>query len=273
MIKFISINNDPVLASSAETAGVSRIFVDLERIGKPERQGHLDTLISTHSIDDIAPLRKALTNAELIVRLNPMHAGSSHEIEEAIGEGADILMLPMFRSAAEVVEFTGIVDHRVKTIPLVETCGAVDSLNEIVNIPGVSEIYIGLNDLHLDMGLNFMFAPLADGLIDTMVETIKLAGLPFGFGGIARLEEGAVPAELVLSEHARLGSSSVILSRTFNRHLHSDSDSSLMQEITRLKSTFNNFLTRGKQQIDSDRDRFKTAVKKVVESRANEAPG
>ncbi|MDE0564737.1 hypothetical protein [Exiguobacterium sp. B2(2022)] len=44
---------------------------------------------------------------------------------------------------------------------------------------------------------------------------IRDAGIPYGFGGIARIGEGRVPAERIIPEHVRLGSSCVILSRSF----------------------------------------------------------
>ena len=53
MLTFIYITNNPQLARIAVNAGVSRIFVDLEVHGKYERQGHLDTVISGHSVDDV----------------------------------------------------------------------------------------------------------------------------------------------------------------------------------------------------------------------------
>ena len=217
MIKFIMITNSPGLAHMAELNGVGRIFVDLEQLGKKARQGHLSTHISNHSTDDVALVKYALEKAELLVRLNPLNEHTHSEVEQAINNGADILMLPMFRAGDEVEEFARMVDRRVKIIPLVETNGAVESIKNVVNIQGVSEIYIGLNDLHLDMKMKFIFEPLANGLIDKLAQIIKSAGLPFGFGGIARVGEGIIPGELVLGEHLRLGSSSVILSRTFHR--------------------------------------------------------
>ena len=271
MIKFIMITNDAGFAQRAEAAAVERIFVDLELMGKQERQGHRDTLISSHSIDDIAIVKAVLNNAELIVRLNPLHAGSSLEIDAAIDAGAEILILPMFRQAAEVAEFCRMVDQRVRVMPLVETIGAVESLDETVTIPGVAELYIGLNDLHLERGLNFMFEPLADGLLDSMVETIKRAQLPFGFGGVARVGEGIVPGELVLAEHARLGSSSVILSRTFSHELPADNEQALAQEVQKLKSEYANLLKRDSQQVAVDRERFKTVVKEFARTRVDEA--
>jgi len=161
MMKYMLITNDPEAASYAESCGVARIFVDLERLGKLERQGHLDTLISQHSMTDVSAIRSRLTEAELLVRLNPLHEGSEAEVNAAIEAGADLLMLPMFRSASEVESFCQLVDGRVAVVPLVETKSAVDALPDVVQVPGVREIYIGLNDLHLDMGLTFMFEPLA----------------------------------------------------------------------------------------------------------------
>jgi len=224
MIKFILITNDPLLARYAENCGVDRIFVDLEQIGKRDRQGHLDTLISCHSMADVAKVKAQLTRAELLVRLNPLHDGTEREIDEAVTGGADFLVLPMFRSVEAVSEFCALVDGRTGVIPLVETLDAVESIEQMVRIQGVSEIYIGLNDLHLDMKLGFIFEPLAQGLVDKMAVAIKAAGLPFGFGGIARVGEGAIPGEMVLGEHFRLGSSSVILSRTFHRKSEGISD-------------------------------------------------
>lgn len=74
-IKLMYITNQPEVAKIAEKAGVDRVFVDLEIIGKLERQGHLDTVISRHSIADIAPIKDCIKSAELLVRSNPYTAG------------------------------------------------------------------------------------------------------------------------------------------------------------------------------------------------------
>lgn len=65
------------------------------------------------------------------------------------------------------------------------------------------------------MGLTFMFELLSDGLVEYIALKCNKAGKPFGFGGIARIGEGDLPSDNILGEHVRLGSSSVILSRTF----------------------------------------------------------
>src|SRR3546814_18095480 len=40
-------------------------------------------------------------------------------------------------------------------------------------------------------------------------------------GGVARADEGLLPARLLMGEHVRVGSSAAILSRTFHRQLES----------------------------------------------------
>ena len=216
-MNFIQITNDPDFAAFAVRCGVTRLMVDLEQHGKMERQGGLGTFISDHRPEDVAPVHHAAPQAALIVRLNPLHAGSREEIEQAVAAGASHLMLPMFRRVAEVADFVALAAGRAKTIALLETRGALDSVEQWAVLRGLDEVYIGLNDLHRDLGMRFMFEPLAAGVVDRVAAVAKRAGKRFGFGGIARLDEGLLPGRVVLGEHLRLGSTSVILSRTFNR--------------------------------------------------------
>ena len=52
-MELMYITNRTDIASLAQDAGVDRIFVDMEYIGKELRQGGLDTVQSHHTIDDI----------------------------------------------------------------------------------------------------------------------------------------------------------------------------------------------------------------------------
>ncbi|TDB52587.1 aldolase/citrate lyase family protein [Photorhabdus luminescens] len=268
------ITNNEELVRYASKSGVNRIFIDLEINGKYERQGHLDTLISKHSIDDIESIRNAITNSELLVRINPVFSGTEKEINDVIYSGADIIMLPMYKTAEEVEFCAKIINNRVKFIPLLETKAASQCLEKVVKIPGVSEIYIGLNDLHRDLGLNFMFEPLANGTIDHLASIIKTANLPFGFGGIARLGEGILPAELILAEHARLGSSSVILSRTFHRRSESLSElealMSLDKEVNKILIKRDELVTRNSKQIQEDMYKVKRIINSIINRMHNE---
>ncbi|MFR5541526.1 MAG: aldolase/citrate lyase family protein, partial [Barnesiella sp.] len=132
MLKLMYITNRPEIAGIAEEAGVDRIFVDLETIGKQERQGGMDTVQSTHTLDDVSTIKKAIRSAKLLVRCNPIHPGSGQEIETIIQNGADIIMLPYFKSVNEAAAFLNYVNGRVKTCLLVETPEAVDRIEGIL---------------------------------------------------------------------------------------------------------------------------------------------
>ena len=209
------ITNDPEIALIAEKSGVDWIFIDLEILGKEARQGHLDTVISRHSITDIIKIRKVLTKSKIIVRVNPINKDSYNQINEAVNFGADIIMLPYFKSSQEVDDFIRIVDGRVKTCLLLETPEAVVSLDAILDISGIDYVHIGLNDLHLGYKMSFMFELLSNGTVEKIIDIIKKKNIIYGFGGIARLGQGMLPSEHIIMEHYRLNSSLVILSRSF----------------------------------------------------------
>lgn len=220
-LKLMYITNNPDVAKIAEDVGVDRIFVDMEYIGKSDRQGGMDTVQSHHSVADVKTIRSAVKHSQVLVRINPIHEASEaycssrDEIEAVIGAGADILMLPFFTTVEEVRFFCETVAGRAKTMLLVETPEAVAVLDELLLIPGVDEIHVGLNDLSLACGHRFMFVPLADGTVEKIGKKCRAKGIPFGFGGIAAPGNGALPSEYVIREHYRLGSSGVILSRSF----------------------------------------------------------
>lgn len=215
-LKLMYLTNDPQVAAIAQAAGVDRIFLDLELRGKEERQGHLDTVISHHSIEDVRRLKAVLTTAQLLVRVNSMYAGSEAEINKVIADGADIVMLPYFKTVKEVSDFVSVCKGRVKTCLLFETPEAVEHIDEILAVPGIDEVHVGINDLHLGYHLNFMFELVANGTVETLCRKFAEKGIPYGFGGVGRPGSNvALPAERILAEHYRLGSSQVILSRAF----------------------------------------------------------
>ena len=220
-LKLMYITNRIDVAKIADETGVDRIFIDLEYIGKEDRQQGLDSVKSYHTVSDIINIKKVIKNAELVVRVNPIHEknldfmGSDYEINSAIDAGADLIMLPMYRSIDEVEKVLRIVYGRAKTQLLAETPEACGIMKETVKIPEVDEIHIGLNDLHLAYHKKFMFELLADGTVDKICDDIKKSDKPFGFGGIARIGYGILPAEYIIKEHYRIGSTRAILSRSF----------------------------------------------------------
>ncbi len=220
-LKLMYITNRPDVAEIAQAAGVDRIFVDMEYLGKAERQGGLDTVQNHHTLADVRKLREVVTSSELLVRVNPIHdaaeglPSSEEEIEAAIDEGADVIMLPYFKTAEEVRRAAAAIRRRARFMPLLETPEAAEAAKEILSVPGVDEIHIGINDLALGYRKKFMFEMLSDGTVERLCLQCRLAGIPYGFGGIAAIGSGMLPAELILKEHYRLGSSFVILSRSF----------------------------------------------------------
>jgi citrate lyase beta subunit len=221
LIELFQITNNADLAQICDQLEGVRIFVDLEQNGKAERQKGLDTFISTHSLEDVGRIKALLKHAKLMVRINPYQAGNPAacqlEVDQVLAQGADLLMLPMFTQAAELRAFASLVAGRAPIVALLETAGALQSLDDWVDTPGLFEVFVGLNDLHLSLGCSFMFEPLLMGHVDRVADACHARGLRFGFGGIARMDEGTLPGRAVLAEHMRLGSGAVILSRTFNR--------------------------------------------------------
>lgn len=215
MLTLMYITNKPEIALIAQKNGVERVWVDLETMGKDERQSNLDSVKSHHTVDDIRKIAPLLDKSEMLVRINPWHNGSKSEIDDVIGAGAKLIMLPMWKTPEEVERFVSAVNGRAKTVLLLETREAESCLDKVLVIGGFDEIHIGLNDLHLSYGLNFMFELLANGTVERICRKIAPTGIPYGFGGIAKIGEGMLPAERVLMEHYRLGSRRVILSRSF----------------------------------------------------------
>ena len=214
-LKLMILCDDAASAIDAQNAGVDRVFYDLEYIGKAERQHGRNAVLSHNSIENIPSIKKVLSSSELLVRTNPIHAYSKMEVEMAIEYGADVLMLPMVMDQHDVETYVNLVNGRAKVCIMIETAAAMARIDKILAVKGVDELFIGLNDLHISMGLTFMFELLSDGLVEYIATKCNKAKMPFGFGGIARIGEGMLPSDNILGEHVRLGSTSVILSRTF----------------------------------------------------------
>lgn len=220
-LKLMYITNRPEIAQIVEPAGVDRIFVDLEYIGKADRQGGMDTVQSRHTLEDVKRISEVITTAELLVRVNPIHdatddyTSSEEEIGAAIDNGADIVMLPFFKTVDEVKRFISAVGGRAKTMLLLETPEAVEIVDDLLCLEGIDTIHIGLNDLSLGYGMKFMFELLTNGTVERLCLKFREKQIPFGFGGIASLGKGMIPAEMIIKEHYRLGSTCAILSRSF----------------------------------------------------------
>lgn len=274
-LNLMYITNKPAVAKIAEEVGIDWIFIDMEFIGKDSRQGGLDTVQNHHTVEDVQNIRKAVTKSKVLVRVNPIHEvlpdypSSKDEIDAVINAGADIVMLPFYKTVKEVRQFIQYVGGRAKTCLLLETAEAAILLDETLKIPGIDMIHLGLNDLHLELGMRFMFQLLSDGVVEQLGNKIKAAGIPFGFGGIARLDSGMLPGADVLKEHVRLGSSMVIVSRSFcNTDVITDLDEvrriftegvKAIKDLEAEAEAAANYFTKNRQEVEK-------AVETIVES-------
>lgn len=266
-LKLMILAADPQSAIDAQNAGVDRVFYDLEYIGKESRQHGRNSVKSMNSIDDIPAVRMVLDKTELLVRTNPIHAYTKMEVDKAIEYGADVLMLPMVMDQHDVEQFVSYVNGRAKVCIMIETAAAMARLDKILAVPGVDELFIGLNDLHISMGLTFMFEFLSDGLLEYIADKCNKAGMPFGFGGIARIGEGDLPSDNILGEHVRLGSTSVILSRTFKGVVGVDKNArpiDLREEVQKVRTRLEEIDLWTEELHAENRKKIAEAVDKVI---------
>ena len=269
------ITNDPTVAQIAEKNGVQRVWIDLETLGKEERQKNLNTVKSHHCIHDIEVISNVLTTSEVLVRVNPINPGSEEEINQVIAAGADMIMLPMWKTVEDVKQFLSFVNGRVKTTLLLETKEAVECLDQVLELGGFDEIHIGLNDLHLSYGLTFMFELLSNGTVESLCKKIAATGIPYGFGGIARIGEGTLPAEWIVKEHYRLGSTRAILSRSFcNAEEIKDLKTIeviFAENMARLRDCERDFTTTTEEDFEENRKAVKRKVAEIVSRKKAQA--
>jgi hypothetical protein len=231
------LSRDPAVIRAADLAGVDRIGIDIERLGKRERQGHIaNARISDHELADLQAVTANVRRAEIFIRINPFHTGTADEVERALALGGRVLMLPYFTTAYEAAAFVDAVAGRATVMLLLETAAAAARLHEILAVAGVSEIMVGLNDLHQTLGLANHFEILTSDLMVAIARQVRDAGLRFGFGGVGRPGDISlpIPADLVLAQYPRLGGSSAWIARSFFKP--GDAPEDLAVEIARLRA-------------------------------------
>jgi hypothetical protein len=203
----------PTIAAAAETAGVDGLVVDWELRGKDERQAGFDTEINAHTREHLRSVRGA-TTLPIVCRLNGYGPWTSEEIEAALGDGADELLLPMVRRAEDAARTLDAVRGRAGVGVLIETNEAVRCRGALARLP-LSRIYVGLNDLAIDRGSSNIFDALVDGTVEAVRHDIDV---PFGFGGLTVPQLGRpVPCHLLINEMARLRCAFSFLRRSFMR--------------------------------------------------------
>ncbi len=255
--------NDPVVASRADRAGVNRIGVDLESIGKQDRQDPRKAWLSNHRADQLPGVRESLQDALLFARTNPFGLHTRGEVESLLDLGVRVLMLPYFSRPAELEAFVDLVAGRALVSALVETRSAAERIEQLVRIPGVDEIHVGLNDLHLQLGLSNHFHVLALPLFERVARSVREAGIPFGFGGVARVSDALlpVPSTMVLAQFPYFGADRALVSRAFLGAAPDEID--FEREIRRVRRTLSDWAGRSADELQVQHQAFLDRVKEV----------
>ena len=268
--RFIAFNNNVEMAIALEVVGLDTLYVDLEKIGKFERQGKTSSWITNHEVGDISALRKVLKKCQLGVRVNPLGEHTLREIRDVIDRGADRLMLPMFHSMDDVFRFLDLVGDGAQVDLLVETRDALETITEFNGDPRVSSVHFGLNDLSLDSGYKFMFEVLELNDLDEAAKHLQLSKIPFGIGGVGHVRAQPLSGDSILAQHVRLGSTQVILSRSFLSNLDGTNSTLLVKSaknaIKELLDCIQKWRNAGNYRLSQEKEKFCSSVRELVKS-------
>jgi 2-keto-3-deoxy-L-rhamnonate aldolase RhmA len=253
--------DDPALAAAADRAGIDRVGLDLERLGKQARQADDPTMwLSPHVEGSLAAVRAELSRASVFVRTNPLHAGWRDEVDRLLDAGAEVLMLPDFGSADDVAEALAVIGRRALLVPLLETVDALADVERLARLEGLVEVHVGLNDLSRGLGVRNRFAVLVRPELERAAVTLRAAGLRVGVGGIARADSSAsstrelpIPSDLVYAQYPRLGATGALIARSFLAGLPSG-DGALRDAVAAARSRLAHWQGRSATELEAARD-------------------
>lgn len=202
----------PEYVRDAVAAGVAGAVVDWELRGKARRQLGHDTQINRDTPSDLSRVRQA-TAGRVLCRINAFGPWTAGEVDDAVGRGADELLLPMVTTVEQVDRTLDLVGGRCGLGILIETLPAVAAAAGLAARP-LSRIYVGLNDLRIARRSSQLFGPLIDGTVDRVRAHVE--HIPFGVAGLTRPDAGwPLPCRLLIAELARLGADFTFLRRSF----------------------------------------------------------
>ena len=225
-------NNKEIIKILNPIQDIDTVFVDLEIIGKRKRQANTSSLISNHSYEDISKLKKIVKGTNLGVRINPINTNSKFEINESIKRGAEVIMLPMFKTVDEVLKCIEIIEGRCQIDLLFET---PEALENISNFPlnDIRFSHFGINDISLALKYRNMFECFLTGILDEPTKYLTSKGKLFGIGGVGSYNAKPISPKIIMEMHKYYSSSRVILSRNFlnNLDLNSTDESKKINEL------------------------------------------
>ena len=204
----------PERVRHARLAGISSFLVDCEHRGKQDRQAGYDTEVNRDDPADLAGI-KACPGTTAFLRIDRHGDDTRRQVDVAIHHGADVVLLPLVTTPAEVADFLRHVAGRCRVGILVETDSACRCVKQLAEFP-LDFVYVGLNDLMISRDSHDLFAPILDGTLDAVRDAFPTTR--FGFGGATAVDRGSpIPCIMLLQEMARLACDFTFLRRSFKR--------------------------------------------------------
>jgi hypothetical protein len=265
--ELVLFSTDPAFIRRSQSAGVQAAIIDLEWIGKQDRQVCADTEINRDTFDDLRRLR-ASTSGQILCRINGFGATTANEVEQAVEAGADEILLPMVRSVEEVQAVMDQVKGRAGVGVLVETVAAVELSKELARLP-LARVYVGLNDLAIERKTESIFEALVDGTVERVRSAFSV---PFGFGGLTLPDCGhPIPCRLLIGEMARLNCRFSFLRRSFYRDMKGRDVAvevpRLLEAIRQARLRSNEEVARDRRELEQSVSNWRGALRQTEEAR------
>ncbi len=163
--------------------------------------------------DKVEEMSRAAALAGTAAIIRP-EGSLTHLVTSYLGCGVDGFMLPMIMSPAhaqqmiDYFQFSAPADYADRTLILmIERIEAVDSLPEILRIPGVDAYMVAPDDLALSMGewkpggVNAKVAATIDRAVKTIVDSGKACGARIDFETVPAFVEKGVTLLYTHADH------------------------------------------------------------------------
>lgn len=220
----IYITNSTHVVGNLIDSPVSQFMIDLETVGKAERQKGWGSFISDHSIGDIDSLAKIIPPSRLLVRSNPPSDQLSFEVKDYVARGAGHVMIPMIQNIDQIEKLKSEVKLEYRIHFLIETKWSMINVEQLLELFPSCIVHVGLNDLHRELKLKSHFHVYLSPYFDGLTEKLLRREVTFGVGGIGKYNGEKIDSKLILQVMKTFGGSRVIMSRGFREMCEKDFD-------------------------------------------------
>lgn len=229
----------------ADRAGIDGFIVDWEDRNRFQRKHNAADQRSADTEVDLARI-SGTTGRPVWCRINQPGDWTPHEVEQAIENGADLILLPMVKSPEEVEHFLSLVGQRARKGILVETVEACECAEELATLP-LDRVYVGLFDLSMSRGSEHLFNPLMDGTVETLRDVFRQKR--FGVGGLTTVDGGKpVPCLELMAELSRLECDFTFLRNSFMRDV---AGKQMSREVAEVRKAWKQISARDATDVDA----------------------